>query len=691
MKRAHKILLGAGCIAVIAAIILLVILLPGGGNTDPIGASPAPNLGNTAQTPDNLNDQTPDNGSMDPDATETPIIRLDMSVQRPIRNQNATRVPSVGSIASCDDFIIGVRSDGKVFIAGYTLGNAMGVVNQTEVVKAVTNGTSTLALCGDGSVYIYGTLSGLQSELSDLSGVCDIALGDDFAVCLLKDGNLAGVGDLNGELGEFSDIVAITAYGENMLSIAADGSVKAYGDSALKTAVADWSDAVQVELCDTHAVMLKSDGSVKAVLLSGASDEGQLDLNEFTDVARVYVKDGLTVAVSAATGALMTSPEIPELGEIRAAEQVCFAKDAYFVLHTDGGISIIGEAEDRMKNCTNWQLKCYVEDNYYMGFLPGTSAKNAALQISSSLGVKSVYFKRPEGARMVMVSDDECIATGMTVFLNGKESGYVVIKGDIDGDGLITEKDADMIIMQGDRSEVQQLACRFNGYSDVAAESFIRNAAAGKLFISQFPQNGEQVDMWDKFIGARAINSDVLGYISIDNTIIDYPILWDANFFYNDHDINKNSTGNPGAGSIYTYYSIPGRNTTITGHNMRTAKTMFHALHTIQDNKEALISPENRIIKLILWGEYSEWEIFALYETPHEEPVTTITYNTKLLTADDEMGLRSWIMTQLDRSEVDTGIVPGAADRFVTLVTCGDEYGYDTAQSRLYIFLRRIA
>jgi len=206
---------------------------------------------------------------------------------------------------------------------------------------------------------------------------------------------------------------------------------------------------------------------------------------------------------------------------------------------------------------------------------------------------------------------------------------------------------------------------------------------------------------YSNYAEAHKINSDVAGWITIPNTNINYPIMYSAydkakkDFFYNNHDIYKKSTGSPGAGSIYSYYGDVTRNIIISGHNMRQSGTMFHELHEIQDNKSSLTTKANRTFTVKLPGfshwndaKQSKWEVFALYETKDDEPTSTLTYNIKPLSSSSKSDIEAWIAKQKSRSEVKLDVSVSAGDILMTLVTCGDNYDYSDAQSRLYIFLK---
>ncbi len=181
-------------------------------------------------------------------------------------------------------------------------------------------------------------------------------------------------------------------------------------------------------------------------------------------------------------------------------------------------------------------------------------------------------------------------------------------------------------------------------------------------------------------------NADVIGWICIDGTNIDYPILYGDDYFYHTHDENKKTSE---SGSIYTYYGSLTRNIVVAGHNARVSKTRFYQLHTLQNSITSAAkngkAAKTYEIECSLYG-YKHWRIFAMYETAANEPAATLRYNTHA----NCNNTTEWIETQLARSEVDFDTVPDKNDRFLTLETCGDKYDSSTAQSRLYYFLYAI-
>ena len=108
----------------------------------------------------------------------------------------------------------------------------------------------------------------------------------------------------------------------------------------------------------------------------------------------------------------------------------------------------------------------------------------------------------------------------------------------------------------------------------------------------------------------QEINSDIIAWIEVENTNINYPILKDTNLYYINHSYDKKYNKN---GSIFTTNTAPfsDEETVIYGHNMKNG-TMFSELGKYL-KKDFLDS--NNIIKIYTpTGDY-ECKIFSVYST----------------------------------------------------------------------------
>ena len=110
---------------------------------------------------------------------------------------------------------------------------------------------------------------------------------------------------------------------------------------------------------------------------------------------------------------------------------------------------------------------------------------------------------------------------------------------------------------------------------------------------------------WDYL---KSINEDIIGWIEIEGTNINYPILKDNNQYYLKHSFNKKYNN---AGSIFTTNMNPfvNKETIIYGHNMRN-KTMFSELSKYLD-KDFL--NKHLTLKIYTPSAIYEGRIFSVY------------------------------------------------------------------------------
>lgn len=195
-------------------------------------------------------------------------------------------------------------------------------------------------------------------------------------------------------------------------------------------------------------------------------------------------------------------------------------------------------------------------------------------------------------------------------------------------------------------------------------------------------------------------NSDTVGWIYVPGTNINYPIMFSSSWYYNDHTPAKKSAS---SGSIYAYSSGLCNITTISGHNSRVSRTMFHALHHI---KAALLgkskceytkrcsasvsSLKNATIFNITMGDNTAWQVWGAYEVPKGTSSDVVKYNCYNHTLSGD-GLNTWIATQLKKSKdygLNLGVSVSSSDKIIVLSTCGTSTGDNNA--RLYMFLKAI-
>lgn len=164
----------------------------------------------------------------------------------------------------------------------------------------------------------------------------------------------------------------------------------------------------------------------------------------------------------------------------------------------------------------------------------------------------------------------------------------------------------------------------------------------------------------------KEINDDVVGWLKVNNTNIDYPVVQGES---NDYYLNKNLYKEKDtSGWIFMdYRNNPkelSQNTIIFGHNMYYSGVMFGTLYkTKQSNWYTNL--DNQIITFNTLYENIEWRIFSIYVVP----ITNDYLITNFSTAEK---YQSFINTITERSIYNFGVPVSTNDKILTLSTCSN-------------------
>lgn len=164
------------------------------------------------------------------------------------------------------------------------------------------------------------------------------------------------------------------------------------------------------------------------------------------------------------------------------------------------------------------------------------------------------------------------------------------------------------------------------------------------------------------------INRDMIGWIQIDGTAIDYPVVQSppdkANFYLRRNFYKENAT----CGTIYVREACdvnrPSDNVTVYGHNMRNG-TMFADLHKFEKKS---FWEDHRYVNFDTLNEYRTYEIFAVFKTTADltKGFTYHIYDTFAT----EKAFNEYVSTCKNLDLYDTGITPTFGDKLLTLSTC---------------------
>lgn len=176
------------------------------------------------------------------------------------------------------------------------------------------------------------------------------------------------------------------------------------------------------------------------------------------------------------------------------------------------------------------------------------------------------------------------------------------------------------------------------------------------------------------FKSLRSTNSDVIAWIEVEGTDIDYPVLYDTSddFYYLTHTYRGTYTS---SGSIfiqeYNSDDLTDFNTVLYGHNMADS-SMFAQLHSFRNS--ASFFEENDTIIIYTPNRKLTYEIFAAYRTDNQNIMLRFSFDT----AEEREAYIDHIYSHSEVARFDKDITITEEDRIITLSTCigNDAYRY---------------
>ncbi|MBO5868888.1 MAG: class B sortase [Oscillospiraceae bacterium] len=197
------------------------------------------------------------------------------------------------------------------------------------------------------------------------------------------------------------------------------------------------------------------------------------------------------------------------------------------------------------------------------------------------------------------------------------------------------------------------------------------------------PETGEIVEVLPEFQELYLLNNDIVGWMQIPGTDINYPVMQtpDEPNFYLDHDFDKKSSKH---GALYAREQCdinrPSANITIYGHRMKD-RSMFAQLDKYMEKS---FFEENPYIYFDTLTELHTYKIVAVF-------LTTATYGKgfpyqRHLDNETTENYISFIDTCKDLALYDTGVTAEPGDKFITLSTCE----YSQENGRLVVVAKRI-
>ena len=175
-------------------------------------------------------------------------------------------------------------------------------------------------------------------------------------------------------------------------------------------------------------------------------------------------------------------------------------------------------------------------------------------------------------------------------------------------------------------------------------------------------------DINPKYDAYLKINRDAVGYIKIEGTAIEFPVVFNGdNDYYLSHDIYKNENRH---GTVFMDASNRGavldRNTLLHGHNFMDGK-IFSDLEKYK-NKE-FFDANKTVIFNNLYSDM-EWEVFAFYVVTAEDYYLKIWFEE----SEDDKDYRDFVDLIKSRAVIWRDYDPQPGDYMLTLHTCSLEF-----------------
>ena len=191
------------------------------------------------------------------------------------------------------------------------------------------------------------------------------------------------------------------------------------------------------------------------------------------------------------------------------------------------------------------------------------------------------------------------------------------------------------------------------------------------------PPNESQGDYWD-FIKMPLIsvnfeellkrNKDTVGWINVNNTNINYPVVQTSN--NKDYLQTAFDGSNNRAGWIFADYRNNmknfDKNTIIYGHS-RVNGTMFGSLYNVL-NKEWYNNKYNQVIRFSTPTENTMWQVFSVYKIEPESYYLTTSFK-------NNDSYLQFLNTIKNRSIYNFNVDLNGTDKVITLSTCSDIAG----------------
>lgn len=183
-----------------------------------------------------------------------------------------------------------------------------------------------------------------------------IAAGDKFSLLLRSDKTVSTYGTAEEiDTSNWENIIQIAAYQNHAIGLCESGRVVVSAVDRDEYDVGDWSGITQVAACKDGVIGVTKDG---CVLLEGPCRNRLLECTRWENVDRI-IAAGEQIIARKYDGTLITARKDNDVKQLNAKHDsdiisVAVAEDLIFLVHEDGIVKIVGDAQGTVASIADW-------------------------------------------------------------------------------------------------------------------------------------------------------------------------------------------------------------------------------------------------------------------------------------------------------------------------------------------------
>jgi len=193
-------------------------------------------------------------------------------------------------------------------------------------------------------------------------------------------------------------------------------------------------------------------------------------------------------------------------------------------------------------------------------------------------------------------------------------------------------------------------------------------------------------DIWSVYRELHEQNPDMVGWVKIEGTAINYPVMYTPNDgdYYLNHGFDRKKAKS-GVPFIDQRCAIdpPGTNTIIYGHHMKNG-TMFADLAKYKDQK---FWEQHPIVRFDTLTAQQQYVIIAVFQSKIFRSDEDVFKHYNFINAHSQADFDRYIENIKQLSLYDTGITAEYGDELITLITCN----YHDENGQMVVVARKIS